>query len=175
MTDKSLGLESGEVRIVPYDQTWPALFQAERVAIDSVLKNFGVAATIEHIGSTSVPRLAAKPILDMVVGVEDASLFTVAITALQETGYIYRGEQGIPGRHFFRRGVPRQHHVHLVVRDSDLWCDYLAFRNHLRAHPDEARAYADLKHALAARFPRDRESYIAGKAQFVARILRSRD
>jgi GrpB-like predicted nucleotidyltransferase (UPF0157 family) len=147
------------------------LFQVERENIDAALRAHGVSAAIEHIGSTSVPGLAAKPILDTLVGVDDAALFDAGIAALQEAGYVYRGEQGIPGRHFFRRGAPRQYHVHLTVRAGDLWRDYLVFRDHLRAHPDEAKAYAHLKHALAERYPRDRESYIEGKTEFVRRIL----
>ena len=167
----SLGLESGVVRVVAYDPAWAGLFRAERELLDSALKQHNVAATIEHIGSTSVPGLAAKPVLDTVVGVESASDFEAATSALQEAGYTYRGEQGIPGRHFFRRGVPRQYHVHLVVHESNLWRDYLAFRDTLRADPVLLKAYADLKYALAKQYPRDRESYIDAKTDFVREIL----
>jgi GrpB-like predicted nucleotidyltransferase (UPF0157 family) len=170
-TSQALGLESGVVRVVPYDPAWAELFEVERENIDAALRAHGVAAAIEHIGSTSVPGLSAKPILDTLVGVDDATRFDAGIAALESAGYSYRGEQGIPGRHFFRRGVPRQYHIHLTVRGGDVWRDYLVFRDHLRAHPDEAKAYADLKHSLAQRYPRDRESYIEGKTEFVRRIL----
>ena len=171
MTPNRLGLESGVVRVVAYDPEWAALFREESASIDAMLRKHNVVAVLEHIGSTSVPGLAAKPILDTLVGVEGAVDFAPATTALGEAGYSYRGEQGIPGRHFFRRGNPRQYHVHLVVRESDLWRDYLAFCDHLRTHSDRMMEYAALKYALAARYPRDRESYIDGKAEFVRRIL----
>jgi len=171
MTDQPLGLESGVVRVVAYNPAWPELFSAERALIDTALRKHGIAATIEHIGSTSVPGLAAKPILDTLVGVEGEQGFAAAISALPEAGYSYRGEQGIPGRHFFRRGLPRSYHVHLVVRDGHLWRDYLAFRDRLRGHPEDAKVYAELKYELAERYPRDRESYIEAKSEFVKRIL----
>ncbi len=171
MNRSSLGLESGVVRLVPYDPAWADLFLAESASIEAMLRKHNVIAVLEHIGSTSVPGLAAKPILDTLVGVEHANDFIPATTALVEAGYNYRGEQGIPGRHFFRRGEPRQYHVHLVVRESDLWRDYLAFRDFLRTHPDRVTEYAALKHALAKRYPRDREAYIEGKTEFVRRIL----
>lgn len=173
MSDSPLGLESGIVRVVPYNPAWPELFRRERDLLDAALRRRDIVASIEHIGSTSVPELAAKPILDTLVGVDDASDFAAAIIALEEAGYTYRGEQGIPGRHFFRRGVPRQYHVHLVVRDGELWRDYLTFRDHLRAHSKRARQYAELKYALAERYPRDRESYIDAKTDFVKRILKN--
>jgi GrpB-like predicted nucleotidyltransferase (UPF0157 family) len=172
LADHPLGLESGVVCVVPYNSAWPELFRLEREAIDAALRKNGIIAAIEHIGSTSVPGLAAKPILDTLVGVDDASDFAKAITTVQEAGYIYRGEQGISGRHFFRRGIPRQYHIHLIVRDSELWRDYLSFRDHLRAHSRRAKEYSELKYALAERYPRDRESYIEAKTDFVKRVLK---
>lgn len=174
ITGNPLGLESGVVRVVPYNAAWPELFRVERELIDGALKKHGVEAEIEHIGSTSVPGLAAKPILDTLVGVDDASDFGESISGLQDVGYIYRGEQGIPGRHFFRRGTPRQYHVHLTVRGNELWRDYLAFRDYLRGHRQTAEAYAELKYALAERYPYDRESYIEGKTEFVQQMLKEK-
>ena len=169
----SLGLESKTVRLVPYDPAWPRLFTAERQRLDAILKRDGVVLTIEHTGSTSIPGLAAKPILDILAGAPDPTTLARAIDTLQRADYIYRGEQGIPGRHFFRRGNPRQYHVHLALTDSDFWRDHLLFRNYLRANSEAAAEYAALKHKLAARYPFDRESYIEGKTEFVQRILRA--
>jgi GrpB-like predicted nucleotidyltransferase (UPF0157 family) len=86
---------------------------------------------------------------------------------------VHRGEQGIPGREFFRRGNPRSYHLHLAAIDSAFWRDHLTFRNRLRADESLRDAYAALKRDLAARFPRDREAYIDAKAPFVKEILRT--
>lgn len=166
----SLGLESGTVRVVPYDPAWPALFAAEadriRVAAD------GLPLRLEHMGSTSIPGLAAKPIVDILAGRPPGSAVAPYVEALVRAGYAHRGEQGIPGREFFRRGDPRSYHVHLAEEGSPAWRTPLAFRDALRADPALAAEYGALKRELAARFPRDRESYIEGKGPFVARVLR---
>lgn len=168
----SLGLESKTVRLVPYDPSWPGLFTAEQRRLNAILLQDGVALAIEHTGSTSIPGLAAKPILDILAGAPDPAALARAIDTLQRADYIYRGEQGIPGRHFFRRGNPRQYHVHLTLTGSDFWRDHLLFRNCLRANSEVAAEYAAIKHELAKRYPFDRESYIDGKTQFVQRVLR---
>src|ERR1051325_3461962 len=100
-----LGLESGVVRVVPYNAKWPELFRIETERLTPTLAPLGV--TLEHTGSTSVPGLAAKPILDILAGYDDRSLLPKIIAALVDAGYIHRGEQGIAGREFFRRGDPR--------------------------------------------------------------------
>jgi GrpB-like predicted nucleotidyltransferase (UPF0157 family) len=168
----SLGLESKTVRVVSYNPDWPRLFALEQQRLDASLSRAGIVLTLEHSGSTAVPGLAAKPILDILAGAPDHATVARAVDTLQHADYIYRGEQGIPGRHFFRRGDPRQYHIHLTLTGSDFWRDHLLFRDHLRANPDVAAEYAALKHALAARYPFDRESYIEGKTEFVQRILR---
>jgi GrpB-like predicted nucleotidyltransferase (UPF0157 family) len=169
----SLGLESKTVRVVPYDPAWPELFVAEHRRLNAILEQDGIALVIEHTGSTAIPGLAAKPILDILAGAADSASLARAIDTLPHADYIYRGEQGVPGRHFFRRGNPRQYHIHLTLTGSDFWRDHLSFRNYLRAHSQIAAEYAALKHELARRFPFDRESYIEGKTDFVRRILRT--
>jgi GrpB-like predicted nucleotidyltransferase (UPF0157 family) len=94
------------------------------------------------------------------------------IGVLKAAGYVHRGEQGIPGREFFRRGIPRSYHLHLTAIDSAFWRDHLTFRDRLRADEDLRDAYAALKRELAARYPRDREAYIAAKEPFVKEVLR---
>jgi len=167
----SLGLESGTVRVVPYDPAWPTLYTAELTRVEPILRAHGISLAFEHTGSTAVPGLAAKPILDLLAGRRSEQDRGSSIAALEAAGYTYRGEQGIPGRDFFRRGDPRQYHIHLTEIDSDFWRDHLAFRNYLRANPDALAAYAALKQELAARYPRDREAYIDGKTAFVERTL----
>lgn len=167
----SLGLESGVVRVVPYDPAWPALYAAEVARVEGVLEGHGMRLLFEHTGSTAVPGLAAKPVLDLLVGRPADASRDAAIAALEAAGYVYRGEQGIPGRDFFRRGEPRRYHLHLTLVDSQFWRDHRAFRDHLRGHPEVAARYAELKRALAARHPRDRGAYIDGKSDFVAAVL----
>jgi GrpB-like predicted nucleotidyltransferase (UPF0157 family) len=170
--ESALGLESGVVRLVPYNPAWLGLFIVERSRIEAAVGRAGIDLKLEHTGSTSVPGVCAKPILDILAGASDTKTLQRAIAALQNAEYQYRGEQGIPGRHFFRRGEPRQYHVHLTMTGSAFWRDHLAFRDYLRGHRDTASAYGALKQALAEQYPRDRESYIEGKTGFVEEVLR---
>jgi GrpB-like predicted nucleotidyltransferase (UPF0157 family) len=120
-----------------------------------------------------VPGVAAKPIVDILAGLAAEEGRGTAIVALQAAGYVHRGEQEIPGRDFFRRGEPRQYHIHLTQVDSAFWHDHRTFRDWLRSHPDAAADYSALKRSLAERYPMDREAYIAGKTAFVEDILRA--
>jgi GrpB-like predicted nucleotidyltransferase (UPF0157 family) len=167
----SLGLESGAVRVVPYDSNWPSLFAAEAERLQQRFAARGLAVVLEHTGSTAVPGLAAKPILDILAGYPEGAVVEEYITVLTKAEYVHRGEQGIPGREFFRRGDPRAYHVHLAAIDSPFWRDHLAFRDRLRADNALRDAYASLKHDLAARYPRDREAYIEAKGSFVRDVL----
>ncbi len=166
-----LGLQTGSVRVVPHDARWPALYIEEVARIEPILSSHGIALRVEHTGSTAIPGLDAKPILDILAGRRSDEERGAAIAALQAAGYQYRGEQGIPGRDFFRRGEPRQYHLHLVLIDSAFWRDHRAFRDFLRSHPDAAARYGLVKRELAARYPHDREAYIDGKTEFVTTIL----
>lgn len=168
-----LGLERGTVRVVPYSARWPTLFAAEEGRLAPILDAAGVELAIEHTGSTSVPGLCAKPIVDILGGLAREGDRVAAIAALERAGYVHRGEQGIPGRNFFRRGVPRQFHLHLALAGGTFWRDHLDFRDWLRTHDEAAQAYAALKQALAHRFPGDREAYIEGKTAFVEATLRA--
>ena len=169
----SLGLATGTVRVVPYDSIWPALFAAEAEELRRRFEVAGLPLVVEHTGSTAVPGLAAKPILDILAGYPAGAVVAPYIGALTEAGYTHRGEQEIPGREFFRRGNPRAYHVHLTAIESGFWRDHLTFRDRLRSDDALRDAYAALKSDLAARFPRDREAYIAAKESFVNEVLRS--
>ena len=169
----SLGLRSGVVRLAPPDPAWPAAFADERRRLLTAAAPLPLA--IEHVGSTAVPGLPAKPILDLLGGRPGDGDHAPYVVAFVRAGYAYRGESGIPGRHYFVRddGAGRRtHHLHLVEADGPLWRAHLAFRDHLRGHPACAAEYARLKQALAARHPTDREAYTEGKAAFVAETLR---
>jgi GrpB-like predicted nucleotidyltransferase (UPF0157 family) len=158
------------VLVLPYDVRWPELFRLER---DRLAGIFGErAAGIEHVGSTAVPGLAAKGIVDILLGLRPLELRRENLDAMTRLGYVYRGELGIPGRHFFQKGAPPTHHVHAVEHGSVEWLKHMHFRDHLRAHPEDAQSYAKLKRDLAARYPDDRDAYTEGKSPFVAAVLR---
>jgi GrpB-like predicted nucleotidyltransferase (UPF0157 family) len=154
--NQPLGLESGTVRVVPYDSRWPDLFQVELQRLKAALAP--LEATIEHIGSTAVPGLAAKPVLDILAGYDDPELLQQFIVRFETAGYEHRGEQGIPGREFFRRGEPRSYHVHFTRMGNTFWRQHLAFRDLLRSDPALRDGYAELKRQLAAQFPTNREA-----------------
>lgn len=167
----SLGLENGTVRVVPYDSAWPDLFALEADRLHQQFAHDGLHVLIEHMGSTAVPGLAAKPILDILVGYPEGAAVAPYIGVFVRQEYVHRGENEIPGREFFRRGNPRAYHVHLAAIDGAFWRDHLAFRDRLRTDDELRDRYAALKRELAARYPLDREAYIAGKESFVKEVL----
>ena len=164
-----LGLESGTVRVDPYSPKWPACFRREAERIHEAIAPLPLR--IEHMGSTAVPGLPAKPIVDIAAGYPTGAAVGGYIEALVRAGYVHRGEQGIPGREFFRLGNPRAYHIHLAVEDGRFWREHLAFRDYLRANPAARDAYGALKLALAVRHPHDRETYIDAKGPFVLAVL----
>lgn len=173
MMSDSLGLESGTVRVVDYDARWPDLFAAEATRVRRHCDELGLS--LEHVGSTAVPGMCSKPVLDIAAGRPREVSVPACIASLEAAGYEHRGEQGVPGREFFRRGRPRAYHIHLVELGGSLWRRYIGFRGHLRTHPEAAEQYAKLKQVLAGQFPRDREAYIAGKSPFVEQIVNRLD
>ncbi|MGD2183945.1 GrpB family protein [Lusitaniella coriacea] len=163
-----------EVIIVEYNPHWKALFEREVARIRKVL-NENIISRIEHFGSTAVPGLAAKPIIDILIGVRSLTeAKQIAISGLETLGYAYWFDNPDPQRMFFVKGLPpkpaRTHHIHIVEPDSILW-ERLIFRDYLREHPDEAKRYAQLKHYLAQRFSGDREAYTRGKSKYVSFVL----
>jgi GrpB-like predicted nucleotidyltransferase (UPF0157 family) len=143
------------------------MFEEERARLAAVFD--GLAAGIEHIGSTSVPGLCAKPIVDILVGLRELSLSSAEIEAMQRLGYEYLGEFGLPGRLYFRKGEPRTHHVHVVTYGGDHWERHIAFRDVLRSNPEERRRYDELKRRLAAE-GHPREAYTEMKTPFIREV-----
>lgn len=165
-----LGEPGGEpVEIVPADPAWKAEFASWKRQIKAALGP--LAVRIEHVGSTAVADLPAKPVLDVQVSVPDqAALEAEAyVEPLEALGLSLRGRE--PGHRFLRprpdRGEPRTVHVHVCVAGSPWERDHLLFRDYLRAHPEHRKAYADLKADLAARFRDERPAYNEGKTSFV--------
>ena len=129
------------------------------------------ALAIEHIGSTAIPNMPSKPILDIAIGIRDFDKGFELIPLLTKLGYNFRGEVGVPRRHFFMLGKPRTHHVHMIELDSPAWQKRIGFRDFLRENPVKAKEYADLKKSLADQFPKDIASYSAGKTEYIDSIL----
>jgi GrpB-like predicted nucleotidyltransferase (UPF0157 family) len=165
-----IGLEPGTVRVLPYQPEWARLFEEEHDRLEAAVGDF--VLELEHIGSTSVPGLPAKPIIDIGIAVRDFEAAFVCVAPIEALGYVYRGENGIPRRHYFRKGYPlRTHHIHMVEVESTEWAQQILFRDYLRGHPGARRQYADLKIDLARRFPKDRDAYLAAKAPLIREIL----
>ena len=159
------------VEILQYDPTWPSRFERERALLETVLAPW-LAGPIEHIGSTAIPGMVAKPVIDIMAAVESLDASRGAISAATSAGYIhspYRPEL----MHWFCKPSPalRTHHLHLVPFSSPLWLERLAFRDRLRSDRDLASEYSELKRALAAKFKLDREAYTDAKTPFVQRVL----
>jgi GrpB-like predicted nucleotidyltransferase (UPF0157 family) len=164
-----LGLPKGTVKLLPHDELWHQLFAEERTQLCNAVGEHIVA--IEHIGSTSICGLSAKPIIDIAVAVRKLADGEKCIAPIEDVGYKYRGELGIPGRLYFVKGKPRTHHVHMVELDSDFWRSHLLFRDYLRQHPQAAKEYENLKMELAQKYKDNREAYTEGKAVFIENIL----
>ncbi|HEY5538125.1 MAG TPA: GrpB family protein [Thermoplasmata archaeon] len=164
--------EGGRVIVVDYDPGWPATYEAEKGLLLRTIGDHVVG--IEHIGSTAVPGLAAKPIIDIMVGLRRLEDAAPTIEPLRSIDYEYvpEYEAEIPERRYFRKGPPggRTHHLHMVVHGGPLWEKHLLFRDYLRAHPETARAYARLKRDLAVMFGHDREGYTDAKITFIKSI-----
>jgi len=156
--------------ISEYDPRWPALFCELRDALPAGLRM--CARSIEHVGSTAVPGLAAKPIIDIDVVVADEADVAEAIAMLAAAGYPHKGDAGVPGREAFDQPphLP-EHHLYLCVEGAGPLVAHLRLRDHLRANPGTAREYAALKRELTAAYGDDREGYTEAKTVFIERVL----
>lgn len=158
------------IEIVEYDPGWPARFRSER---DLIVASLGPAALdVQHIGSTAVPGLSSKPVIDIMVAVASLSDRTGFEPGLVLLGYVNvpHDEDGV--RLFFRKGMPRTHHVHVVRHRSWAYWMHLLFRDYLMNHPSAMEEYECLKLVLAQRFRDDREKYLEGKADFIGMAVR---
>jgi len=163
------------VVIVDYDPRWPGLYEEERDRILAIVGSLIIG--IEHIGSTAVPGLGGKPIIDIMPGVRSLADAERCLEPLEGIGYEYVPEYNelIPERRYFHKGPPqgRTHHLHVVERASDFWERHLLFRDWLRTHPEDAQKYYLLKKELADRFGRDREGFTDAKTPFIEAIVAS--
>jgi GrpB-like predicted nucleotidyltransferase (UPF0157 family) len=161
------------ILVLEYDPQWPVLFEKEKAAILAALRNR--LLMVEHIGSTAVPGLAAKPVIDIAVGIQSLADAPVLIPCIERLGYIYDPilEQLVPQRRFFWKGTPTVHtcHLHLAEPDHPVLLRPLRFRDYLRRHPDAAEKYGVLKKELAERCGEDMQSYVSGKTAFIEQVM----
>lgn len=155
------------IRVVPYDTEWPHLFLEEAKRIKHALGNN--CLEIHHIGSTAVPGLSAKPVIDMLPVVKDILQVNLANTAMKDIGYEAMGEYGMPFRRYFYK-KPRTYHVHIFEKDNPEIERHLKFRDWMLTHDKDRELYGKLKEELALKFPHDRMSYCLGKDAFIADI-----
>ena len=166
-------MKTKQVIVTPYDEKWPGAFRAIREELCEALG--GSVLSIQHVGSTSVPGLAAKPIIDIDVVINGYGVFDDVESRLVSIGYIHEGDLGIEGREAFKyHDKPHlmAHHLYVCPRDSEELRRHIAFRDYLRAHPEDRQVYGDMKLRLAERYPRDIDSYMREKAPYVQDILR---
>jgi GrpB-like predicted nucleotidyltransferase (UPF0157 family) len=172
------------IHLADYDPRWPSIFEEERERLQSAIGQW--VADIQHVGSTSIPGIAAKPIIDIAIHLRSLLDALKCITPLRgHLGYECLGEFGIPGRIYFRKptdspmpgqsheGVGRTHQIHMYELGHEQYEKQIVFRDYLRAHADAARAYEELKRELAVRHATSIEAYAHSKSDFVQSILRS--
>lgn len=161
------------VVIADYSRRWPRLFEQERDRLADVFAD--VAVRIEHIGSTSVPGLAAKPIIDILLGAPSLSAIEARIAGVEALGYEYvpEFEVDLPDRRYFRRPrtLPRRYHLHATVTGGHFWRRHICFRDRLRDDPAIAARYEGLKRRLAELHRYDVGAYTDGKTEFIERVI----
>jgi GrpB-like predicted nucleotidyltransferase (UPF0157 family) len=167
----SIGLKRGTLELVQYDPEWELFFDSEKKRIEKSIGRFIVA--IEHIGSTSIRNMCSKPIIDIAIGLEKYDDGFKCVEPLRRIGYLYLGEYGSPGRHYFRTDSEIvKCHIHMHEKISIKWENYILLRDYLRNHGEEAKEYALLKYDLKQKYGDDREKYTEAKAEFINNILK---
>lgn len=166
-----IGLHSGMVKLVAHHPRWAEYFRKEKQLLFKMLGE--KVLDIRHIGSTSIPGIPAKPVLDILAGVKMLADVEAFAQDLNRIGYQDKGDGGVPGRRYFVKGTEakRTHHLNFCELNSFFWRSHLAFRDYLEQHPEIAKEYSVLKRELADRFPNDRGAYTAGKEEFVRSVL----
>lgn len=166
-----IGLKKGSVQLVPYQTEWKTCFEEEANCLQVALE--GHVFQIEHVGSTAVEGLSAKPIIDIMLGVEHLSEGKILIPLLEEIDYTYIQPDPFPNVFVLVKGTPdkRTHHLFIQELATPYWDEKILFRDYLRAYPEATTAYEDLKQDLAQKYATDRPSYTAKKAKFITEIL----
>ena len=167
---KILGLQRGIVALISHRPEWKLAFEAEKAELRRIL---GPSLRIEHVGSTAVAGLDAKPIIDIAVAVTSLTDVDQYVESLRQLGYEYRGEAGVPGRRFFVKGPEEKRTTHLHFGEPDQeFASLVKFRDALRHNPRLVKQYSQLKGKLAQDFANDRKRYTSGKHDFIQKVLK---
>ena len=168
-----IGLKKDSVQLLNYNPKWAKLYDIEQHYINSHIGNLGL--DIQHIGSTSIPGLKAKPIIDIAIKVKSPDEIQICAKILTKVGFINRGDtEGQGGYLLVKEKAPlvRTHHIHIVSSEDPQWKNYLIFRELLREKKDLCKQYLQLKQNLEKRFPFDRKRYTTAKSQFIQKLIR---
>ena len=167
-----IGLKRGTVELMPHQKEWVENAESTIRLLKEILGD--TAVDIQHVGSTAIRSIQAKPIIDLAVGLRELSDILPHEEILRQQGFIFRGED-VPGQMLFVMGDfekdTRTHHIHAVKWKSREWNHYIAFRDYLNANPEKAKLYDQRKRELALRYGDDRKSYTAGKQEIIDRLL----
>lgn len=167
--DEHTRLERSAIRLVPHQPQWKEDYEQEKGRILSAIGKH--ILNVQHIGSTAIPGIVAKPIIDIGVAVTSFEEAIVCVVPLEAIGYAYWGENGIPRRHYFDYGSPCTVHLHMFEQGSPEWAAHLLFRDYLVRHPQTAAQYADLKLKLAEQYRAEREKYTNAKGPFIREVI----
>ena len=166
-------MQTKKVTVLPYDAAWKTAFEEIKNEIGTVLGD--LATGIEHVGSTSIEGMWAKPCIDLDVVIKDYSVFPSVVERLAEIGYVHEGDLGIKGREAFCYSDKPHlfaHHLYVCPEDSEELCRHITFRDHLRTHPDAAERYSAVKRKAAGEYPTDIGKYIEEKSPCIREIYK---
>jgi len=172
MKRKIIGLQRKKVKLSSYNPEWKKLYKKEEKLIRSIIEKY--ILDIQHVGSTSIPNIKAKPIIDIAVGVKSLKIGEKCIKPLERLGYEYKHDAGIKGRHFFVKGNEnnRTHYLHVEKLNGKLWKNHILFRDYLIKHKEAVKEYSKLKEELVKKHKDNRDIYTIKKNSFIQKILR---
>jgi GrpB-like predicted nucleotidyltransferase (UPF0157 family) len=167
-----IGLHKHIVKLVPHEKYWHNLFESEKCVLHALLQDY--ILDIQHVGSTAIDGIKAKPIIDIAVLIPDENDFNTIVEILENNGYEYKGDAGSSGGELIVKcSAPdvRTHHIHFVRQQDLQWKNYLYFRDVLNTNPALAIAYNELKEELEKKFMHNRQEYTRAKNEFISRVL----
>lgn len=164
-----LGLENNVVRLSEYSSLWPDLYREEKARVNAAVG--GLFIDLQHIGSTAIPGIKAKPFLDMLAGVAQLENALLCKASLESINYDYIAGADIASDYVFGKGIPRTHYLHVVEYGGAKWINHLCFRDRLRNDPDLAQAYEKLKEELSRKFSNSHAKYHDAKSKFINEVI----
>ena len=167
-----MALQRGIVELEDFNENWFEEYEKERVFLEEKLK--GIALEIQHVGSTSIKGLMAKPVIDILVAIPNLDNIVEVDNILSDYGYSNRGHQGVEDRYFFAKGPEdaRTHYIHFVEKNNNTYYNLVYFKRYLIDHPEYIKKYCDLKNELAEKYPSERSKYTAGKSEFITEVIK---